>query len=189
VLAMIVLTALGTLSLLTVFSVRGGIETSANDRFHAMAEYAAESGAAAGMDYLRANLDPNFGWKAYVTPSNSLPLVDMTGKIVGSNVLPGVAGNPFSSDVAAWYVVTIYNNRSDTGFVAGTDDDKRIVMRSTGYGPNGAVAIIEWEIKSNAAAATRPCPTYGQKGLSEDNSGRNDCLGTIDTSQSAVYSP
>jgi hypothetical protein len=27
--------------------------------------------------------------------------------------------------------------------------------------------------------AGRPCPSYSQKGLSEDGAGRNDCLGTF----------
>ena len=53
VLAMIVLTALGTLSMLTLMSVRSGMQTSSGDRFRSTALYAAESGAAAAMDYLR----------------------------------------------------------------------------------------------------------------------------------------
>ena len=51
------------------------------------------------------------------------------------------------------------------------------------------IAIIEWEVKSNAAASSRPCPNYGQKNESEDNSGRNDCLGNINTGDSASFSP
>ena len=186
-LALVVLTALGTLSTLTVFSVKGGIQTSANDRFHEMALYAAESGGAAAMDFLRQNQDPLTGWKAFISPSNSS--VQVPSGITGNNAPPGDPNNPFSTDINSYYKVEIYNNRSDTGYVLGNDDDKRVVLRSTGYGPNGAVAIIEWEIKSNASSSSRPCPSYGQKNESEDNSGRNDCLGNINTSDTATYTP
>jgi hypothetical protein len=187
ILALIVLTALGTLSALTVFSVRGGIQTSANDRFHSIALYAAESGAAMGMDTLRTTIDPITGWASYISANNST--VQSPSAIYGNNALPGDATNPFSPDMNAYYKVEIYNNRNDTGYAAGADDDKRVILRSTGYGPNGAVAVIEWEIKSNASGSQRPCPSYGQKNESEDNSARNDCLGNINTADSATYSP
>ena len=61
VLALIVLSALATLGELTILSVRGGIATTAGDRFHTMSLYAAESGAATAMDFLRGNLDPAIG--------------------------------------------------------------------------------------------------------------------------------
>ena len=185
---MVVLTALGTLSMLTVLSVRGGIQTTANDRFHAIAQYAAESGGAAAMEFLRTSLDPNLGWTALVTPSNTPPLESPTG-VLGNDIPAGDSGNPFSADLHASYRVELLNNRSDSGFLAGTDDDTRVIIRSTGYGPNGAVAIIEWDVKTAASMVQRPCTTYAQKGESEDNSGRNDCLGTIDTTQSASFRP
>ena len=65
---MIVLSALGALSSLTVVSVKGGIATTGADRFHSIAMYAAESGGAAAMDYLRKNIDTVNGWNAG-TPS------------------------------------------------------------------------------------------------------------------------
>ena len=109
--------------------------------------------------------------------------------IDGNNVPPGTSGNPFTTGYSAYYKVEIYNNRNDTGYLTGNDDDKRVIIRSTGYGPAGAMAIIEWEIKSSVGSVQRPCPGYGQKNESEDNSARNDCLGTIDTGVVGTYSP
>ena len=88
------------------------------------------------------------------------------------------------------YSVQILNNRSDSGYATGSDNDKRVVIRSTGYGPNGAVAVIEWEITAqNAVGVGRPCSVYSQKNESEDGSGRNDCLGTLNTSDTATFRP
>jgi len=182
VLALIVLSALGTLGMLALTSARSSTRTTANDRFHSVALYAAESGGAAAMEYLRANLDPTDGWSAALAAST-------WDSIAGNNVAHGTPGNPFSDDLPASYSVAILNNRSDSGFAGGTDTDRRVIIRSTGYGPERAVAILEWEIQSSASTTQRPCPTYGQKGMSEDNSGRNDCLGAIDTTQAASFSP
>jgi len=186
-LATIVLVALGTLSSLTVVSVQGGIATTGNDRFHQIAVYSAESGGAAAMDYLRKNIDQATGWTAFVTANNASPV---SPNLPGNNAAIGSAGNLFTSDVLGSYSVTIYNNRSDPGYAAGQDTDKRIVIRSTGYGPNGSVAIIEWEITANNVTGLgRPCPGYGQKGESEDGAGRNDCLGVINTGDTATFRP
>lgn len=188
VLAMIVLTGLATLSGLTVVSVQGGISNAGNDRFHAQAVYAAESGGAAAMDFLRKNIDTTNGWSAYVTPNNASPVTP--SGIPGNNIQPDQTGNVFSSNMQVWYSVQIYNNHSDPGFAAGSDSDKRVIVRSTGYGPNGAVATIEWDVSAtNITGLGRPCPSYGQKDLSEDGAGRNDCLGTINTGDTQVFRP
>jgi hypothetical protein len=187
VLAMIVLSALGMLSTLTVVSVKGGISTAGNDRFHAIAVYAAESGGAAAMDYLRKNVNLTTGWKAYISPRNASP--PQPG-LPGNNQMDGTSGNLFSADIQGWYSVQVLNNRGDTGFVSGDDNDKRVVIRSTGYGPNGAVAVIEWEITAqNVTGLGRPCSVYAQRNESEDDSGRNDCLGAINTSDTATFRP
>lgn len=186
-LAMIVLSALGMLSALTVVTVEGGIATVGNDRFHAIAVYAAESGGAAAMDFLRRNLNLSTGWRAYVSPSNANP---PQPNLAGNNQEVGASGNLMSSDIPGWYSVEILNNRNDSGFAAGNDNDKRVVIRSTGHGPNGALAVLEWEISAqNAAGITRPCTVYGQKNESEDGSGRNDCLGVLNTSDTATFRP
>lgn len=187
VLAMIVLSALGTLSALTVVSVQGGLATTGNDRFHTIAVYAAESGGAAAMDFLRKNVNLSTGWASYISPSNLTP---PQPNLPGNNIASGAAGNLFSSDILGWYSVKILNNRSDTGFATGADNDKRIIIRSTGYGPNGAVAVIEWDVTAqNVTGLGRPCSVYAQRNESEDDSGRNDCLGLINTSDTATFRP
>jgi Tfp pilus assembly protein PilX len=108
VLATIVLTALATLSGLTVVSVQGGIATSSNDRFHTIAVYAAESGGAVAMDYLRKNINKASGWTAFVTPSNSSPQQPAARN--NSCCVPGTCSR-WTCRVNAW----ILNNRSDTG--------------------------------------------------------------------------
>ena len=186
-LALIVLGALGTLSALTVVSVQGGLATAGNDRYHTIAVYAAESGGAAAMDFLRQNINQSTGWTAYVSPKNTSP---QQPTFPGNNQAVGAAGNVFTSDTQAAYSVQILNNRNDPGYVAGTDSDKRVVIRSTGYGPNGAVAVIEWDVSGAAALGIgRPCSVYSQKNESEDDSGRNDCLGVINTGDSATFRP
>jgi hypothetical protein len=184
---MIVLTALATLSGLTVVSVQGGIATTSGDRFRAIAVYAAESGGAVATDFLRRNISLQQGWTAYVTPANASPV---TPSFPGNNVPWGQPGNLFSIDTQGWFSVQIYNNRSDPKYDLGQDGDARVIIRSTGHGPNGAVSILEWEISGSAVTGLgRPCPGYGQKSLSEDGAGRNDCLGAVNISDTAVFRP
>jgi len=184
---MIVLAALGTLSALTVVSVQGGIAATGNDRYHALAVYAAESGAAAAMDFLRTNINLTTGWRTYISANNASP---PQPNLPGNNRDVGAAGNVFSSDVQGWYSVQILNNRSDSGFSTGNDNDKRVVIHSTGYGPNGAVSVIEWEITGQTVTGLgRPCSVYAQRDESEDGSGRNDCLGALNTSDTATFRP
>lgn len=186
-LAMIVLTALGLLSTLSVLGVRGGLQTSASNRFHAIALYAAESGAASATDYLRGVISTQTGWGALISPSNGT--IQAPAAIVGNDKLFGDPENPFSSDVNAAYHVEILNDRSDTGYVAGLDNNKRVVIRATGYGPDGATAIIEWDVQAAGAQVRKPCEVYPQQGQAEDNSGVNDCLGTFDAAAGSVFTP
>lgn len=171
-LTLIVLSALGTLSTLTVVTVEGGIATAGNDRFHSVAVYAAESGGAVAMDFLRKNISSTTGWSAFITASNTSPA---SPALPGNNAATGTAGNLFSADVQGSYSVQIYNNRSDSGYATGADNDKRVIIHSTGYGPNGSIAIIEWEITGqNVTGLGRPCTVYAQRDESEDGNGRND---------------
>ena len=187
VLAMIVLSALGTLSALTVVTVEGGIATAGNDRFHLVAVYAAESGGSAAMDFLRKNINLTTGWTAYVSANNANP---PQPALPGNNANVGTSNNLFSTDMPGWYSVQILNNRGDSGYASGNDNDKRVIIRSTGYGPNGAVAVIEWEITAqNVTGLGRPCSVYAQRNESEDDSGRNDCLGTLNTGDTATFRP
>jgi hypothetical protein len=187
VLALVVLGSLGTLSMMTVVTVKGGLATVGSERFHTIAVYAAESGGAAAMDFLRKHIHLATGWTSYVSASNASP---PQPNLPGNNQVSGAGGNLFSPDVLGWYSVQILNNRGDPGFATGEDRDKRVVIRSTGYGPDGAVAIVEWEITGqNVTGLGRPCSMYAQRNQSEDDSGRNDCLGVINTGDTATFRP
>ncbi|HEY4176016.1 MAG TPA: hypothetical protein VGM90_04265 [Kofleriaceae bacterium] len=186
---MIVMTALALLCTLSVFSVRGGLQTAASDRFHAVALYAAESGAASAMDYLRANVNQTTGWTTVgLTGSNVNP--PAPAAIYGNDKPVGDANNPFSTDTQAWYHVEILNDRADSGYTTGTDSNKRVIIRATGYGPDNASAIIEWDVQSSGTPVQTPCQN-NQKNQAGDNSAVNECLtgGTLDTSQQATFSP
>lgn len=185
---MIALTSLIALGGITVLSIQSGISAVGQDRSKSVALYIAESGAAAGADYLRKNVNGTTKYSEFVNPNNASP--QMPSGIVGNGARPGQAGNLFSTDMNAWYEVEVLNNVEDPGFAIGDDTDKTIIIRSTGHGPNGAVAQVEWYVRADAVSGLgRPCPSYGQKGMSEDGAGRNDCLTNVVSSDVATYSP
>src|SRR5690349_10629873 len=107
-LALIVMSALATLGSLTVVSMQSSIQMSTNDRAQTIAMYAAESGAAVAMNFLRRTFDasgtPPYGgatsWSTYCTANNQPPLMDMSTVIPSSDALPGDAGgrNLFDRD-------------------------------------------------------------------------------------------
>lgn len=186
--SLVALTGLATLGNLTVASVQGGVAASGSDRFHSVALYAAESGGAVAMAYLRSAVNSSTRFTALVSPSNQVP--SSPQGISGNGIRPGAAGNLFSADLQAWYQVEILNNRNDPGYATGSDEDARVIIRATGYGPAGATARLEWEVQASGMSGIgRPCPGYGQKGLSEDGSGRNDCMGTVEVGDTATYRP
>lgn len=146
VVMLVVLVALGTIAGLTVISVQGGSSTTSAQRFSAMALYAAESGAAATMDWLKTQYRVE-RFTGLVSAQNNAPLSPT--EIPGNGVQPGASGNLLSADQQGWYEVTILNNRSDTGFVDGKDDDGILLLQVTGHGPNGAMKRIEWEVQKH----------------------------------------
>jgi len=155
-LALIVMSALATLGSLTVVSMQSSIQMSTNNRAQEIALYAAESGAAVTMDFLRRTFDASGGistsWGNYCTANNAAPLVPMAPFILSSDALPGDLANHnlFSADQQAWYHIDILNNPDDQGFATGTgtcDTDGILIIRSTGHGPQGSVAIVEWEVQ------------------------------------------
>ena len=187
-LLLLALAGLGALGGITVIATRGSMNAAGHDRWKTIALYAAESGAAAGIDYLRRQTEDGVHWSALVSPSNSSPI--SPSDAVGNGVPNGESGNPFSADTQAWYEIVILNNVTDRDFAIGQDSDNRLIIRSTGYGPDGTTAVVEWEVRNNSAAAPgQHCPTYGQRGLAEDGAGRNDCLSTIDATVMESYTP
>lgn len=188
VLAMIALTGLVALGGVTVLSVKGGVAATGQERFNSVALYAAESGAAVGMDYLRVNIDPATNWTAMIAPYNTSPPVITA--LPGNGILPGDTGNPFTTSLQAWYEVTVLNNRDDAGFALGTDLDRRVTIRSVGHGPDGAIAIIEWSVGSSGLTSSGavPCSSYAQLG-GESGTGAAPCLGTVSSGDVRTLTP
>ena len=158
VLALIVLSALGTLGSLTVISVQSSLKASTNDRAQKLALYAAESGGAVAIEYLRNHYSGVNGWSAYVRQNNAPAYAFTTAQIASTGAAPGAAANPLSADQAAWYELVVLNNLDDPGFAAATDfdTDGRITIRSTGHGPLGAIAIVEWDVQRARSPAGGP---------------------------------
>ena len=187
--ALIAVGGLITLGGMTVLSVQGGLSAISHDRHRSVALYAAESGGAAAMVYLRAHVQPApTYWNTVVNPRNVNP--EMPAEIIGNGALPADSDNVFSADMNAWYEVEILNNLEDDGYVAGDDNDGIVVIRSTGHGPNGTTAQVEWRVQPSTVVGNgRPCPSDGQRGVAEDGAGRNDCLGSISSTDTATYRP
>lgn len=144
VVMLVVLVALGTIAGLTVISVQGGAAQASTQRFSAMALYAAESGGAAAMSWLRTQHDPARRFTDVIgTSPPDLP---------GNGVAPGAPGNLLSDDQQGWYQVTLLNNPGDPGN-PGTDTDSTVIIQVTGHGPNGAMRRLEWEVRRDAVAA------------------------------------
>jgi hypothetical protein len=154
-LALIVMSALATLGSLTVVSMQSSIQMSTNDRAQAIAMYAAESGAAVTMAALRNlfNPAPTPGWTAwsnYLSANNTPPYPNILPLVPSSGALPGNAQNLLDRDQNAWYEIVLLNNRDDPSFGAGTstnETDGIVIIRSTGHGPQGSLAIIEWTVQ------------------------------------------
>lgn len=173
---MVVLVALGTIAGLTVISVQGGSATANTNRFSSMALYAAESGAAAAMQFLKANVQlpspPVPPAVPPVTPTveeQYFSLLVEAGNtnpqspsgIPGNNLQPGASGNLLSSDQQGWYEVTLLNNPDDRGFLAGNDTDGIVIIQVTGHGPNGATKKLEWEVRSPLGVIGQPLMLLG----------------------------
>lgn len=188
ILSMLTLIALLTIGSLTALSVQSDAASAGAEQQKQIATYAAESGVAAGMEFLRQNLDSTQNWTAFVSPNNATPMEPAL--VPGQGQQPAGSGNLFAPEMRMWYRVQLFNNVSDPGLAAGEDQDGRIVVRSTGFGPNGASAIVEVEIRAmGGTPAGRPCPVYGQRGIADDGAGRNDCLGQINAGDMQAFRP
>ncbi|HSR98356.1 MAG TPA: pilus assembly PilX N-terminal domain-containing protein [Kofleriaceae bacterium] len=159
-LALIVMSSLATLGSLTVVSVQSSLKASTNDRAGSIATYAAESGGAMAIEFLRTNyVEGTRFWSDFTHTKN---LTVEVPAFPANGAQPGNPANPFTADQNAWFNVEILNNRDDPKFDApvgsDTDGDGQLIIRSTGHGPQGSVAIIEWEIRrfDNPAVALPP---------------------------------
>jgi hypothetical protein len=160
-LALIVMSSLATLGSLTVVSVQSSLKASTNDRSQTVAMYAAESGGAAAMEFLRdpAHFDLVNGWAAYV-PQDGAPRTLLTAELPSNGALSGSPNNLFSPDMNSFFVVEIVNNRSDAHYLGFapplSDDDGIVIIRSTGHGPQGSLAVVEWEVQRIAPPGAKP---------------------------------
>jgi hypothetical protein len=157
VVMLIVLVALGTIAGLTVISVQGGSAQVSAQRFSAMALYAAESGAAVTMAWLKGQ-HPGPGRGFDVQLGVVLP------QIPGNGVQPGVGGNLLSEDQQGWYEVMLLNNPGDPGSAA-SDTDSIVIIQSTGYGPSGAMRRLEWEVYLDSTGAGRKLSLVGWRDM------------------------
>jgi Tfp pilus assembly protein PilX len=162
VVTLIALTGLGTLGTITMLSVEGGLSAATADRSHAIALLAAESGAAAGLDFLRRLSYSQYNWFSNNIRASNIG-AETPPAIRGNERMPGQSGNVFSADMKAWYRVTIYNNETDPNFANSStsdsiDSDGFVVLESIGYGPNRAVATIRVEVQGIDGGGT-PEPT------------------------------
>lgn len=188
VIVLVALVGLAGLGGITALSARGGTAAAGHDRFKAIALYAAESGAAATVDWLRRQTGQGIPWETYLSPDNTA--VQSPVDIPGNGARPGEADNLFSADLQAWFEIELLNNPGDPGLATGEDRDGRVIIRATGHGPDGTRAQVEWEVRSNfAGGSVAHCPGYAQRGLAEDNAGRNDCLAVINAGVTATYNP
>jgi hypothetical protein len=174
---------------LSVLSVQRSMGITGQQRGHAQALHAAEAGVAAAATFLRTHLAQGSNWSAYTLPNCSPKDKDLgscTGvapsDLIGNGAVPGSADNPFDPAAGAWYEVTLLNNALDPKFALGKDGDAVMIIRAIGHGPDGARVVLEVEVGGTAStSADSLCVGYAQQGMSELNSGRNDCLGVIDS--------
>jgi hypothetical protein len=189
VVSMVSLVGLIGLGGLALYASQSDLSGATHDRFQAVALHAAEAGVAATMDALRIRHDPNEHWTEFVTPENQD--VELADQVAGNGAQPGATENLFSADRQSWYEVEIRNNVTDPGFAGGADEDSRVIIRSTGHGPNGARVVLEVEVtgRNLIADANQMCAGYGQRGLDADGSGRDDCMGVVDSGSTATFRP
>jgi hypothetical protein len=198
-LAMIAITALLSLGALTVLTVQIEHQSGGSGRFEQQALYVAESGAYAGIDYLRTNCETVDLFSKYVSIDNAT-IQEPTG-ILGNKAMPMQTGNPFgSTNTALWYEVSIKNNDSDPGFHGpapcpgspsnpGPDCDSIVVIRSTGHGPDNAVATVEVTVQNNSCLAAFCAQEYAQRDVGERNTASVACSQRVTNSTLRSYHP
>jgi Tfp pilus assembly protein PilX len=189
IVAMVSLVGLIGVGGVALLAAQGGLSGTAHDRFQSAALHAAEAGVAVAMDALRTAHDATERWSSLVTPENQD--VALSSIVAGNGAHPGDENNLFSSDRQSWYEVEIHNNVSDSGYADGQDEDSRVIIRATGHGPDGSTVILEVEVSGQSLVIddTTVCAGYGQRGLDADGSGRDDCMGVVDSGSTASFEP
>ena len=193
-LTLIAITALLGLGALTVLSVQTELASGGQSRFTNSALYAAESGTAAGMDFLRQNCSTVSLFDAWVNPNNASPSSPDHPQLVGNGAKPGETGNPFANNgdvpnADLWYRVTILNNYADEGFATGEDSDGIVVLRSEGHGPDNTVAIIELEVLNDDCVEKFCEQEYAQRGITARNDAFAACSPRIGRTNMRTFTP
>lgn len=148
VVALIVLSALLMAGTITIVKVQRGTRASSQARFQSIALFAAESGIASGMEFLRTNVHPTTFFSAFVSPENTS--VQTPPGIAGNSIAHLDPGNVFSGDTEMSYEVSVLNNVDDPGFVAGDDTDAVVTLRSVGKGPGTSLVVLEVSVDASA---------------------------------------
>jgi hypothetical protein len=173
VLTLVTIAALLGLGAVTVLSMQSELGSSGQSRFQQQALYAAESGVAAAIDYLRGSCHPQELFSASVSEANVDP--PRPPQILGNGILPGQAGNPFNAEAGMWYEVELLNNASDSGLAAGDDTDAVVIARVTGHGPDNTVVTVEVEVRGNDCIATFCAQEFAQRNLTSRNDANAVC--------------
>lgn len=148
VIALIVLSALLMTGTIMILKVQRGSRASSQARFQSMALFAAESGVAASMEFLRTNVVPVTFFGAFVSPNNSAVQTPLG---IPGNTLPHLdPGNLFTGTNEMSYEVSLLNNIDDPGFAVGDDTDGVITMRSIGRGPGTSMVVVEVRVDASA---------------------------------------
>lgn len=171
-LALVALLGIGSVTLL---AVQSEAQSAGQDRFNNVALYAAESGAAAAVEFLRDNCDPTRLFSAFVEPFNQNPqhppgILDNGRRPAEKNVF-----RQFDPNSQAWYDISILSEITDPGYAIGDDTNGVVVVHAVGYGPNNTQATIEMEIRDDECLASACAAEYAQKGNSSLNSSNPAC--------------
>ncbi|HKA86308.1 MAG TPA: hypothetical protein VKE22_01540 [Haliangiales bacterium] len=182
------MSALLGLGALTLLSVQTELSSTGQSRFNQSALYAAESGVAAGMDFLRNNCTAGAQmFTPWMSPSNSAP--QKPPQIVGNGLKPGVSGNPFSPGSDVWYEVTLLNDIEDQGFAAGQDWNGTAILHVVGHGPDQTVATLEVEVQNQNCLATFCEQEYAQRNVTARNDANAACSARVTSGQLRTMTP
>ena len=185
---LIAITALLGLGALTVLSVQTELSSVGISRFSQSALYAAESGATAGIDYLRTHCDSSTSMfsSSIVAGNINPPLIP---DILGNNIHPGDTGNPFDPASQLWYQVWVLNNPDDPGLAAGIDNDSTVILRSRGYGPDNTVASVEVTVQNNTCLANFCEHEYAQRNVTSRNDANAACSARVTSGTLRTFTP
>jgi hypothetical protein len=165
---------------ITLLSVQSELRSAGATRMEQSALYAAESGVAAGMEFLRTNCSETSLFTDLVEPNNVNPRSPAHPSLYGNNRKAGQAGNPFDAESENWYFVTILNNFTDTGYATGEDNDGVVILRSVGFGPNSTQATVEVTVENSNCIALFCAMEGPQRNMNSRNDATQVCTQAID---------